>query len=162
MNIALHQKTTRPDWIAWDLNTLIKGRCGPHYIMINLDEAARRKKAIHEQVRQRGYSLARIAAEAGVSPTLVTEGAWGRSRTGEQILAEFFGVPVEVLFPENWDPRSPAYEKAQNRRHPRTWKGVRRTLLQRLRLWVCRRLGCPAAYTPHASRPGKSNRRKMA
>ena len=162
MNIALREQAARPDWITWDLNSLVADRKGTRAHALDWKELGTRKKVIHEQVRQRGYSLARIAAEAGVTPTLVTEGVWGRSRTGEQILAEFFDVPVEVLFPENWDPRSPLYEKAQNRRYPSTWKTRRRTWLQRLKLWACRRLGCPAAYTPRASRPGKSNRRKVA
>ena len=136
-----------PDWVTWDLNSLITMEKYLRYedYGVNINARHRRKDVIAEQVRKRGYSFSQVAREYDAPIWSVSEGARGLHRLGEVVLADFLGVPVEVLFPENWDPRSPLYEKKQGARQARTWKAKRRKLLRRLRMWLCRRLRCAAS-----------------
>ena len=102
-----------------------------------------RKGAVEKALKERGYTLARLGRETGVNMGGVL--VYG-SLIAEVALADFLGLPVERLFPERYNPKS---RSAKQRRYSlaqvKADLRLRRRPLQRLRMWLCRRLRCAAS-----------------
>ncbi len=95
------------------------------------------RHAIKAEIHRRGQTLTGLARAAGAEPSVCRVALIRRCEKGEEIISRFLGIPRHVLWPHRY-----GTDSGTSRRHHATRRRSRRH--------------------HRASRPGKSNRRKVA